>query len=96
MVAGIPKGEGVVTRVVIRLASGADLPPTLTADEYAELWGVSTWQVRKQDHEGSGVVPAIWCGRRCVWPTVPTLEALGILDFTIETAATDSAEGDAG
>jgi hypothetical protein len=74
-----------VTRVVVRLASGDVMPPALTADEYAELLRVSTWQVRKTEHDGTGVVPAIWVGHRCVWPTVPTLTALGITGFTVET-----------
>ena len=75
-----------MTRVVVRLASGDVLPATLTADEYAQLLGVSTWQVRKTEREGSGIVPAIWVGRRCVWPTVPTLEALGVTSFTVKSA----------
>jgi hypothetical protein len=62
------------------------MPATLTADEYAELLGVSTWQVRKAEREKTGLVAAIWVGRRCVWPTVRSLEAVGITGFTVETA----------
>ena len=77
-----------MTRIQVRLASGGVLPPTLTADELAAMVGVSVWQIRAQDRAGSGIVPSIRLGHRQVWPTAPTLEALGIRDFTVETVAT--------
>lgn len=53
-------------------------PAVYTADQVAELWGVSTWLVYRSVKEGTCPVAPIAIGRRLVWPKVSVDRMLGL------------------
>lgn len=56
-----------------------DLPPTLTAEQVAEMWGCSTWAVYAMAKAGECPVAPLKLGRRLVWPTMGVLRSVGLL-----------------
>ncbi len=62
----------------MRLADLSALPPTLRAEQVAELFDCSTWSVYEAQRRGDFPVPAVRVGRSLRWPTARCLEALGL------------------
>jgi len=56
----------------------AQLPPTMTVDQVAELWGCSTWAVYAMERHGKTPVRALRLGRKMRWPTLLVLRSIGI------------------
>lgn len=55
-------------------------PATYTADEVADLLGVSTWSLYESVRRGDPPFPPIRVGRRLVWPRALVDRALGLAD----------------
>ncbi len=56
-----------------------DLPPTLTAEQVAEMWGCSTWAVYAMAKAGECPVTPLKLGRKLVWPTLGVLRSVGLV-----------------
>jgi predicted DNA-binding transcriptional regulator AlpA len=54
------------------------VPPTLTAPQVAELFGVGVDHVYAEVRAGEWPTPCLRIGRAVRFPTVPALEALGL------------------
>jgi predicted DNA-binding transcriptional regulator AlpA len=58
-----------------------DLPPTLTAEQIGEIFGLSTYSVYSGARKGDLPVAPIRVGGRLLrWPTASVLRVLGLVD----------------
>ncbi len=62
----------------MRLTDVANLPPTLTSAEAAELLGVSVDHLWELARSGEAPVAPLRLGRILRWPTAPLLALLGL------------------
>jgi predicted DNA-binding transcriptional regulator AlpA len=58
------------------------MPATLSAEEFADALGVSTWALYESVKRGDCPVEPIRVGRRLVWSRARVLELLGSIDQT--------------
>jgi hypothetical protein len=62
----------------MRLGDLADLPPTLTTEQAAQVWGCSPdhlWGLARTDR---APVAPLHLGRKLVWPTTLVLRSVGV------------------
>ena len=64
-----------------------DLPPTLTTEQAAEIWGISTDHLWALARRGAAPVTPLRLGRKLVWPTAAVLHSINI-----DTDAPDDAD----
>jgi len=69
----------------IRLVDVTDLPPTLTTDQAAAVWGVGVDHLWALARSGQAPVEPLRLGRKLVWPTASVLRSIG-LDLEHENA----------
>lgn len=62
----------------MRLADLATLPPTLKAEQTAEILDCSTWALYESVKNGGCPVEPIRVGRCLRWPTAAVLRVVGI------------------
>jgi hypothetical protein len=67
-----------MTALVIRTADGHELPPALSAEECAELFGVGVDHWYAINRTGKSPVESVQLGRCLRWPAIRVLEVLGI------------------
>jgi hypothetical protein len=76
------------------LVDGDGLPPTLTAQQIARLYGVGADHVYSEVRAGTWPTPVITLGRARRFPTVPALEALGLWPLDQEARSRHPSAGD--
>jgi hypothetical protein len=64
--------------MIIRLADGTELPPTLDGHQVADLFGISYWSLLGQVRAGTCPVTPLRLGRKIKWSTASVLRALGL------------------
>ena len=62
----------------MRLADLPDLPPTLSTEETADLYGCGVDHLWKLAREGRAPVEPLHLGSRLRWPTALVLRSLGL------------------
>jgi hypothetical protein len=62
----------------VRLADVADLPPTLSTEKAAELFGVGVDHLWKLARTGQAPVAPLRLGHALRWPTAAVLRCLGV------------------
>lgn len=66
--------------MTITVAETGALPPTLGAEQTAEVWGVSKYTVLQKLRDGTPLpVEPLRFGRAYRWPTVAVLASVGIV-----------------
>lgn len=54
------------------------LPPVLTAEEAAPLWGISVWSLYEASKRGGAPVAPLRIGRSLRWPTAAVLRSIDV------------------
>jgi predicted DNA-binding transcriptional regulator AlpA len=62
----------------MRLSDLADLAPTLTTEQAAEIYGCGIDHLWKLAREGAAPVEPLRLGRSLRWPTVAVLSSIGL------------------
>jgi len=65
------------------------LPPTLNADEVAQVWGISRWCVYQAHKAGTLPVQPLHLGRLLRWPSIDVYASVG-LDVATQVRSTGS------
>lgn len=61
-----------------KLGGLADLPPTLDAEQTAEIFGCSKWSLYELVKRNECPVEPLHLGRKLRWPTAAVLRAVGL------------------